>query len=311
MTIEKVLEDIRSDRKKKVIVDGDFAGEIDDQYAFAYAAGNEKLEVLGVNASAHFDPPENADTAQTVKKAFHELMLVLNSNGLDESYPAFMGAESQISNNKDYRASDSPAARNIIKQAMESDELIYVFVTGPCTNVVSACLMEPAIMEKICVVWLACVAEGNEGGFHEWNLFSDYAAGQYLMNLDVPVVLLPCDPHGSADIVMDREDLEHITGDSDGAVFFRKTLADRIKDPSDGRKWYKVMCDFAAPALLCLKDAGMKLEIKTAPVITDDQSFAYDKTRKKIIYGWYPNSQLIVDDAMASIDRFVNHVKIR
>ena len=48
MTPEQILADIKSDRVKKVIMDGDYSAEIDDQYTLAYAYGHEKIEVLGV-----------------------------------------------------------------------------------------------------------------------------------------------------------------------------------------------------------------------------------------------------------------------
>ena len=50
MTVEQVLQDIRSDRVKKVIDDGDFSAEIGDQYAMAYLMGSDKIDLLGVNA---------------------------------------------------------------------------------------------------------------------------------------------------------------------------------------------------------------------------------------------------------------------
>ena len=46
MTPNQILEDIRSDRKKLVILDGDYNGEIDDQYTLAYTLGCENIEVL-------------------------------------------------------------------------------------------------------------------------------------------------------------------------------------------------------------------------------------------------------------------------
>ena len=55
MTPEQILQDLRSDRVKKVIMDGDYSAEIDDQYTLAYAYGHEKLEVLGVNAVAEIN----------------------------------------------------------------------------------------------------------------------------------------------------------------------------------------------------------------------------------------------------------------
>ena len=56
MTVEQVLQDIRSDRVKKVIDDGDFSAEIDDQYAMAYLMGSDKIDLLAVNAEAYILP---------------------------------------------------------------------------------------------------------------------------------------------------------------------------------------------------------------------------------------------------------------
>ena len=48
MTPNQILEDIRSERRKLVILDGDYNGEIDDQYTLAYTLGCENIEILGV-----------------------------------------------------------------------------------------------------------------------------------------------------------------------------------------------------------------------------------------------------------------------
>ena len=50
MTLNEILEDLRSDRVKKVIMDCDAYNDIDDQYAIAFALGSDKMDVLGVNA---------------------------------------------------------------------------------------------------------------------------------------------------------------------------------------------------------------------------------------------------------------------
>ena len=52
MTMQQILDDIRSDRIKKVIHDADMGMEMDDQYALAFCIGaKDKLELLAAQAS--------------------------------------------------------------------------------------------------------------------------------------------------------------------------------------------------------------------------------------------------------------------
>jgi len=51
MNIKKILEDIKSDRVKKVIIDSDAACELDDQYALAYSFACKSFEILSLNAA--------------------------------------------------------------------------------------------------------------------------------------------------------------------------------------------------------------------------------------------------------------------
>ena len=227
MTPEQILADLHTPRIKKVLVDGDFAAEFDDQYAFAYALGSPKMEVLGVSASACYDPPEQADTEIVMRKSYAEIMRIYDAleRSPDTLPPALEGACTQITHNPGFAPSDSPAARFIIDTVKQQDEVVYVLVTGPCTNIVSACLLDPSIMDRICVVWLGgnCLPEGTQP-FHEWNLHGDYAAAQILFNSDIPLIMLPCHKEGSVRILMYRDDLNAIRGVSRGADFFRRVL---------------------------------------------------------------------------------------
>lgn len=310
LTAEQILKDLYTDRVKKAIIDSDYSAEIDDQYTLAYCLGSDKIDLLAAGAAAHYEEPMATDTEKVMLFSYSELVRVLNACEIPEdSFPHFEGARSQISHNEGLVPTDSPAARNIIETVKNSDEIVYVLVTGPCTNVVSACLMEPSIMDKICVVWLGghCLAR-NIPHFHEWNLFADYAAAQYLMNLPVAVVMLPCDPNGSVMLHMNHTDLAKIEGDTKGADFFRRVLPLQETTEEKYTTWRKIMCDLAAPAVLTMPDA-MELSIIPAPVITDEQSYAFDPTRKKILYMQNPDSDRIVTDAMLCINRLVNREK--
>ncbi|MBR6808425.1 MAG: hypothetical protein IKM46_08635, partial [Clostridia bacterium] len=92
----------------------------------------------------------------------------------------------------------------------------------------SACLMDPSIMDKIVIIWLGANCTYDKGGFHEWNLYSDYAAAQYLMNLPVAVIWLPCSPDGSEILDMFHEDLNRLEGDTKASRHLKRELPLKI-----------------------------------------------------------------------------------
>ena len=311
MTPEQILAYIRNDKVKKVIHDGDFSAEIDDQFTSTYCIGSDKMEVLGVLASAYYEEPNAVNTEEVMLWSYEEIRKVFRILGIGEDeIPVFEGARSQISNNPDFAPSDSPAARFIIEKVKEmpDGEPLFVLVTGPCTNVVSACLIDPSIREKIVVLWLggdniSDIPEENKP-FHEWNLYADYAASQILLSSDIPLLMLPCGPDGSSDIRAVAADFDRIAGEGEGAELFRSEMPLREcrKKETYRTTWNKAMCDFAAPAALSVPDA-MQYRIIPAPLMGEDHRYALDRTRRKILVGDRPSSQPIVDDAFAAISR--------
>ncbi len=309
MTPEQILADLRSDRVKTVIADGDYSAEIDDQCALAYCLGSEKIKVIGVNAAAFYEDPVAVDTEEVMIRSYKEIERVYDYTGLTgDELPYFEGARSQISNNPDHAPSDSPAARNIIKAAHESDEPVYVIVTGPCTNVVSAYLLDPSIKDNIVVVWVGGLALENEHAFerhHEWNICADVEAAKILMREDIPLVFLPCEPHGTADIWMYFRDFGKIKGDNRGAEFFRHVLPSKEVNEEQYKTKIKVMCDLAGPASV-IDPSMMKISVIKAPIVEDGPKYVLDPNGREIIYGIYPDSERITTDALRCIEKFVN-----
>lgn len=309
MTNEEIMRDLRSDRVKKVIMDGDYSAEIDDQCALAYCLGCEKTDVIAVNAAAFYEWPVAIDTEEVMLRSYEEIRRVYSYTGLTpEEVPYFEGARSQISNNPDFAPSDSPAARNIIRLAKESGEPIYVIVTGPCTNVVSAYLLDPSIKDKIVVVWVGGLSIDNEHALekhHEWNICADIAAARILMDEEIPLIFLPCEPHGTADIHMPFNYFGRIKGDNPGGEFFRWILPSKEVDEEKYKVKIKVMCDLAGPASVIDPDMMQISEIP-APIVRDGPRYELDPSRRKILYGIYPNSDAITEDALRCIEKFVN-----
>ena len=86
---------------------------------------------------------------------------------------------------------ESDAARDLVKRAMESEDILYVVAIGEITNIASAILMEPEIIRKIVVVWLS----GQPMYWPhtlEFNIGQDVLASQLIFDCGVPLVLMPC-----------------------------------------------------------------------------------------------------------------------
>ncbi len=304
MNIYEVLEDIKSDRKKKIILDSDTYNEMDDQYAIAYALGCDKIDVIGLTA-APFKNGRSTSFADGMEKSYGEIFRVLDVTNKTGTCEVLRGADDSISRQPGFAPVDNPASRYIIKMAKESDEIIYVLGTGMCTNITSAILLDPSIKENICVIWLGTNAR-NVRDVGEFNLNQDYRAGQLLLNSGVPLVIVPCygeDGHGTVHLNAYGHDLQGIKGDSRACVFFRETLPFEFEEEStEGgtEEWFRVIWDIGAPAVLSVPEA-MDLSIIPAPVLTEERVFAYDDTRHKIIVAGVLDRAKVLADTFACI----------
>lgn len=303
MTLEQILDDLKSDRIKKVIIDSDTYNEMDDQFAIAYALGAEKIKLLALNAAPFHNYRSNS-FSEGMEKSYEEILRVLDVTGKSGTVPIFKGSLSRISDNPDFVPVDSPAARNIIKEALASDEIIYILALGVITNVVSAIMLEPAVKDKICVIWLGgnCLEHPN---LCEFNLEQDYAAGQKLINSGVNLILLPAmgeSGHGTQLLVTRREGLQQIRGDSRACEFFRETLPEEFNGNYYENGWERIIWDIAAPAVINAYDA-FDFSIVPAPVFADNRAYAFDQTRHKIIYMERLNPERVFSDTYSCISK--------
>jgi len=277
--LQSILQDLRTRRRKKVIVDTDAFNEMDDQFAIAYALGSEAMDVLAINA-APFHNDRSAGFEDGMVKSYEEIKRITACQDNGDRIPVFMGSRRPITVTGE--PDDSPAARNIIDIALRSDETIYILTLGACTNVTSAIMMCPEIAEKICVVWLAAAVPGKER-ILEFNLAQDYRAGQILFNSTVPLVLCPawdvtCTLSAGAGELLSVEKSNR-TGAYIGA------LTRSFWESTGGGKsdWKRIIWDIAAPALIAEPDAA-ELSVFPAPVLTDDQKYACDSSRHHMIF---------------------------
>lgn len=307
MTLEQILEDLKTDRVKKCILDSDMYNEMDDQYALAYCLGRpDKINLLSINA-APFDNGRTATFEKGMEASYREIFKILDVCGRnDGSIPAYEGSRVRFTAENDWAPIDSPAARNIIKTVKESDEIVYILTTGCCSNVTSACMMDPSITDNMCVIWL-----GGHLFEHpdcaEFNLIQDYAAGQLLLNLDIPLILLPaCGPvaGGTQELKFSIDTFRSIKGEGKAQKFFRDDFVMQFAEEdhvlNNISEWRRVIWDIAAPGVICHPES-YTFKIIPAPIFGDDLKYAFDSTRHKIIYMEKLDADVITKDTCEAI----------
>lgn len=174
-----------------MVLDTDTYNEVDDQFALCYSLlSPERLNVKAVYA-APFWNDRSSGPEEGMEKSYEEIVRLLGKLGVRPEGLVFKGSRSYLPDGE--TPVDSPAARDLVEKAMAQPEgrLLYVVAIGAITNVASALLMEPRIVERISVIWL--------GGHpltwphtREFNLAQDKPAARVVLDCGCPLVLVPC-----------------------------------------------------------------------------------------------------------------------
>jgi len=279
MTTKEMLADIKSGRKKKVILDTDAFNEIDDQYAIAYCYLADSIDLVSVNAAPFSHNTEIESFENGMLNSYKEIKKVLSLLNPNYDTPVYEGARTTIEVSG--APVDCPAARNIINTVKASEEPIYVLGIGACTNIASALLIDPSIKDNMGVIWLG----GNwlkGGDLGEFNLVQDYTAGQYLMNSTVPLLLCPAwcvVSELTSNIGLTRE----LKGHNKICDYLFEITENIWKQAGGDEGWVRTIWDIAAPAILDIPECAQITEV-CAPVFAESRQYAFDNTRHKMLY---------------------------
>ena len=295
--------------KIKVVIDTDAFNEVDDQFAIAYALlSPERIQVEAVYAapfsSNFFDDitrqegkkltQMTSSVAEGVEQSYQEILKIFQYLEMSPTEKVFRGSPIYLRDK--YTPVPSEAAKDLVKRAMESEETLYVAAIGAITNIASAILMEPRIIEKIVVVWLA----GQPLHWPhtlEFNLGQDVFATQVILESKVPLVMIPCMSVASHLTTTKQELIENLSGKSkigtflaDTATnamvqttpenamdFFRSTYLRGVDDnqstvPEDGQKKIansRIIWDISAIGYL-IQPSWCPSNLVTAPKISED-----------------------------------------
>jgi inosine-uridine nucleoside N-ribohydrolase len=192
-----------------VVIDTDAYNEVDDQFAVAWAlASPQRMNVQAVYAAPFCSkaiqkmmpipdemlqqsPHYAGDPAEGMEKSYQELLKLFALMDQPASGRVFRGSTRYLGG--DGQPVESEAARDLVQRAMArgEGERLYVLAIGAITNIASAILMEPKIVDKITVVWLS----GQPLHFQntaEFNLMQDMIASKLMLDCGVPLILIPC-----------------------------------------------------------------------------------------------------------------------
>ena len=172
--------------KINIILSCDTKNEIDDQFAITYSVKSPNINLLGVvsvqNTKKH--------GIESVDKYHQEAKKILRLCG--SKIPAHKGSRNPLKSED--KPEISPGVEFIINSILKSKEKIWIISTGPCTDLVNACLLEPKIMKKCKFVWLGGFKNNLEVkslNGKECNFNADRLATEILMKLDIDLTLLP------------------------------------------------------------------------------------------------------------------------
>ena len=304
--------------RSRVVIDTDTYNEIDDQFAVVYALlSPEKLNVEALYAAPFFN--ERAESpGHGMALSYDEIGRLLDRLALSTDNFAYRGSDRFLQDRN--TPIHSEAVDDLITRALASadDDPLTVVAIGALTNIASAILLEPKIIEKIMLVWLGGTALHWPNAV-EFNLAGDVTAARVIYDCGVPLVMLPCagvTTHLSTTV---PEIEKYVLGK--GAI--GDFLAQRFMEYSDNHfGWSKEIWDVIAVAYLINPDWAPSYMIPS-PIIAQRNSsdiglagdpnwhnghlvWATDPSRHPIRYAYHLERDPIFRDLFTKLDKFAS-----
>jgi len=285
----------RPTERVDMVLDTDTYNEIDDQFAVAYMMANsDKLNVKAIYI-APFLNERSENPKDGMEKSYDELIKLLAlMDKSDMAADVYKGSEQFLADEKTPVV--SPAAAHLAELAMHytPENPLYVVAIGAITNVASAILINPQIIENIVIVWLGGHA------FHwkdtkEFNLIQDVAAARVIFGCGAPVVQLPCMGVVSAFTISESELRYWLKGKNKICDYLAENTIGEASSYASGKPWTRVIWDVTAVAWLL--DGEFFAEcLEKSPIPEYDGFYAFDRDRHLIKYIYHVNRDLLVED---------------
>lgn len=285
----------------RMVLDTDTYNEIDDQFAVAYALlSPESLKVEALYA-APFHNNRSSGPGDGMEKSYAEILRLLERLRHPAEGFVYRGSTEWLASRQE--PEKSPAALDLVERAMASPsgDPLYVVAIGAITNIASAILLEPRIIDHIVVVWLA----GQPHALHfasEFNLKQDPKASQLIFDCGVPLVQIPC--LGVASHLLTT------VPELEAALKGRNAISDFLFERfcgyhPDHFAWAKEIWDISAIAYL-LNSEWVPTKIVPSPVLREDLTWSAPAAeRHKMRVAWFVQRNPIFADLFGKLQNFM------
>ncbi len=285
----------------RMVLDTDTYNEIDDQFAVVHALlSPDRLNVEALYAAPFFNS-RSTGPADGMQKSYDEIFRLLDRLDWPADDFVYRGSTAYLSDEE--TPVGSAAAEDLIQRALSSDEPLYVVAIGAITNVASALLMHPELVQRIVVVWLGGHAL-NWSHTREFNLKQDPAAARVIFDSGVPLVLIPC--MGVTSHL--RSTVPEIEKYVQGRGAIGDYLAETFKSyHEDHFAWSKEIWDLA-PIGHLLDPSWTPSTLTPSPILTDEITWQFDATRHSIRSAYFVDRDPILRDLFTKLQaRFDSH----
>lgn len=306
---KKVLSDAemvkRLDRpagRIDVVLDTDTYNEIDDQFALSYMVrSREKPDVKAIYAAPFFNM-HSTSPGDGMERSYQEILKVLTLLDAEElKKVTYRGSAEYLPSEEEPAVSD--AAKDLAERAMcySGENPLYVISIGAITNIASAILMNPEIIERMVVIWL-----GGHGlhwpDTREFNMVQDIAAARIIFGCGVPLVQLPCMGVVSEFAATGPELEYHLRGKNKLCEYLLEHTLEEVTLYDAGRAWSRVIWDVTAVAWL-LDGDFMQDYLIHSPIPEYDGKYAFDDTRHFIRYVYHVNRDRLFADLFEKLQK--------
>ena len=185
--------------RRRVVINTDAKNEADDQFAIVHALLSPSLDVRGLIA-AHFG---RSRSERSMEESREEIDLLLELTGLEQQVAVANGAPTGIPDEQTPR--DSEGAQLIIAESKlaSAQEPLFVAFLGPLTDMASAILLDPAILDReVVVIWIGGVGYGGVESYPgvEFNLRNDIAAANVVFDSGITVWQVPSNVYSQVSV---------------------------------------------------------------------------------------------------------------
>ncbi len=280
----------------RAVLDTDTYNEIDDQFALVYALLSPEHIALEAIYAAPFHNERSQGPADGMEKSYEEILRLLGKLGRSPDGFVYRGSPGFLSGSG--QPYHSQAALDLVARARESvtKDPLFVIAIGAITDIASAILIAPDIIDRIVIVWLGGHAL-HWPHTREFNLSQDIQAARVVFNSGVPLVHIPCLGVTSHLLTTVAEIEQYVRGQ--GAI--GDYLADIFAAyETDHFGWSKVLWDIAAIAYL-VNPQWLESYLAPSPIVTDQITWSHDPARHFIRYVSYIHRDPIFRDLFGKL----------